>query len=196
MFAYCENNPVIYIDSSGHSALLIGLAVIGISGFFACVSQAGQARTQAAFDAPSFYNIGNWLTMGAFDMVKGTFAPEEPLSAQHWIDSFGTATFILPALSYIDDAVRNSSVATNVASDISRGSTGRVNALNYKEQLAMEQVRSNPLDGAVQVNLKMNDTRWPATEGWVKMANNVNGVEIHFVYNPTIHIFDDFKFGG
>ena len=32
------------------------------------------------------------------------------------------------------------------------------------------------------------------SEGWVKMSNNVNGVEIHFVYNKITGAFDDFKF--
>lgn len=50
----------------------------------------------------------------------------------------------------------------------------------------MEQVKSNPLAGATQLNFNMNDPRWPSSKGWVKMANNVNGVEIHYVYNQTI----------
>ena len=40
----------------------------------------------------------------------------------------------------------------------------------------------------------MSDSRWLASEGWVKMSNNVNGVEIHFVYNKITGAFDDFKF--
>lgn len=59
----------------------------------------------------------------------------------------------------------------------------------------MEQVKSNPLQGARQLgSVKMTDPRWPGTDGWIKMANNVNGVEIHFVYNPRYRLFDDFKF--
>lgn len=42
----------------------------------------------------------------------------------------------------------------------------------------------------------MTDPRWTAIDGWVKMASNVNGVEIHFLYNTVIHVFDDFKFKG
>lgn len=40
----------------------------------------------------------------------------------------------------------------------------------------------------------MSDSRWLASEGWVKMSNNVNGVEIHFVHNKVTGVFDDFKF--
>ena len=36
------------------------------------------------------YNAVNWLTMGAADAVSGAIAPEEPLSLQHWMDSYAT----------------------------------------------------------------------------------------------------------
>lgn len=43
----------------------------------------------------------------------------------------------------------------------------------------------------------MNDSRWPASDGWVKMQSNVSSytgnTTIHFVYNKTTDIFDDFK---
>ncbi len=40
----------------------------------------------------------------------------------------------------------------------------------------------------------MTDSRWPATDGWVKMRHNVNGVEIHYVRNTRTGEVDDFKF--
>jgi filamentous hemagglutinin len=40
----------------------------------------------------------------------------------------------------------------------------------------------------------MTDSRWPATDGWVKMAQNVNGVEVHYVKNTVTGAVDDFKF--
>lgn len=63
----------------------------------------------------------------------------------------------------------------------------------------MHQVQSNPLEGAIDMSqlakpIIMTDPRWPAAEGWVKMGNNVNGIEIHFVYNKNTNAFDDFKF--
>lgn len=64
----------------------------------------------------------------------------------------------------------------------------------------MHQVRSNPLNGARDLSqldrnpIIMTDSRWPASKGWVKMSNNVNGIEIHFVYNKITGAFDDFKF--
>jgi len=40
----------------------------------------------------------------------------------------------------------------------------------------------------------MNDPRWPASDGWVKMEQTVNGVEIHYVRNVQTGAVDDFKF--
>lgn len=40
----------------------------------------------------------------------------------------------------------------------------------------------------------MNDPRWPAEDGWVKMEQTVDGVEIHYVYNTRTGVADDFKF--
>ena len=41
-------------------------------------------------EEPNLYNAVNWLTMGAADTVSGAIAPEEPLSLQHWMDSYAT----------------------------------------------------------------------------------------------------------
>ena len=40
----------------------------------------------------------------------------------------------------------------------------------------------------------MTDGRWLAEDGWVKMAQNVGGVEIHYNLNTFTGAVDDFKF--
>jgi hypothetical protein len=40
----------------------------------------------------------------------------------------------------------------------------------------------------------MTDKRWPREEGWVKMAQYINGAEIHSVRNTKSAQVDDFKF--
>jgi filamentous hemagglutinin len=40
----------------------------------------------------------------------------------------------------------------------------------------------------------MTDTRWPGLDGWVKMTQNVNGVEVHYVRNKNSGAVDNFKF--
>jgi len=78
---------------------------------------------------------------------------------------------------------------------LGKGSTGRMAPMNLKEQLAMKEVLSNPLQGAKELeSITMTDQRWLVQDGWVKMAKNVNDVEIHYVYNKTTGAFDDFKF--
>lgn len=66
---------------------------------------------------------------------------------------------------------------------------------SLKEKLALEQVLSNPSKGTI-VNLRkgMTDTRWAQEDGWIKMTQNINGVEIHYVWNKFLNVFDDFKF--
>ena len=54
------------------------------------VISANQNRGEVLLDEPNLYNAVNWLTMGAADAVSGAIAPEEPLSLQHWMDSYAT----------------------------------------------------------------------------------------------------------
>ncbi len=65
---------------------------------------------------------------------------------------------------------------------------------NLNEQLAMEQVMANPVGR--QLPIKMSDTtnNLLAQDGWVKMAQNVNGTEIHYVKNTKTGQIVDFKF--
>lgn len=75
-------------------------------------------------------------------------------------------------------------------------STGRTIAKNLTEQLAMEQVKSSPTKGRILKSVIINDAKngWYAKDGWVKMAQNVNGVEIHYLWNTITQIAVDFKF--
>ncbi|KAA3497832.1 hypothetical protein DXM27_25565 [Rhizobium rhizogenes] len=75
------------------------------------------------------------------------------------------------------------------------GSTGRTAPNSLNEKLAMQQAMSNPAAGTiVPLRKSMTDSRWPATNGWVKMTQNVNGIEIHYVRNTRTGDVDDFKF--
>jgi len=63
----------------------------------------------------------------------------------------------------------------------------------------MDQVKSNPLEGAEPLRIEMTDSRWPGSEGWVKMQNIIKlsdgtKINIHFVYNAVLNLVDDFKF--
>jgi hypothetical protein len=73
------------------------------------------------------------------------------------------------------------------------GTTGRVAATSLKEALAMEEVMASP-GGVELTDIVMNDARWPASQGWVKMQQIVNGINIHYLKNTILGVFDDFKF--
>ncbi|MDL2287645.1 hypothetical protein LJB90_03700, partial [Eubacteriales bacterium OttesenSCG-928-G02] len=78
----------------------------------------------------------------------------------------------------------------------SKGSTAVKQPSNLTEQLALEQVESNPQGKPIQ-NFIMTDPRWPASEGWIKMSQDVatskGNIHIHYLYNKIFNIFDDFK---
>lgn len=48
----------------------------------------------------------------------------------------------------------------------------------------------------VETPIELADPRWPASDGWVKMRQKVNGVDIHWVRNTITLEVDDFKFVG
>ncbi|HEU5474693.1 MAG TPA: RHS repeat-associated core domain-containing protein [Actinophytocola sp.] len=75
----------------------------------------------------------------------------------------------------------------------SRGSTGRTTPGGANEQRAMDLVKGNPQYGN-RLPVTMGDPRWSADDGWVKMEQTVDGVEIHYVYNTNTGVADDFKF--
>lgn len=72
---------------------------------------------------------------------------------------------------------------------VSKG--GRHYPKNLEEKLAMEEVMTDPSNGKI-LDLS-NDGRWPKSEGWVKMVQNVNGYEIHYQYNLITKEIDDVK---
>lgn len=80
---------------------------------------------------------------------------------------------------------------------VSKGSTAIKQASNLTQKLSIEQVRSMPEKGEIIKNIIMNDSRWLASDGWVKMQQFVSTsqgkIVIHYVYNTVIKIADDFK---
>ena len=93
----------------------------------------------------------------------------------------------------------NSGGVGNPVNSKGNGSTGKITPNNLKEQMAMHQVKSDPLRNARELPFTMNDSRWPGSEGWVKMESvtrmpDGSKVTIHFNYNTVTGAFDDFKF--
>ncbi len=66
---------------------------------------------------------------------------------------------------------------------------------NLREQLAMQEVMSDP-KGIHLKSIPMTDKRWLREHGWQKWAQNVDGIEIHYVRCRIDGrlLVDDFKF--
>jgi RHS repeat-associated protein len=122
-------------------------------------------------------------------------APPEPSTAQKIQDALhkwsGNALLLMAAI--LDDGTTAPLLGVGA-------STGRAVALDLGEQVAMESAMSNPLAGRVLTDVVMTDSRWPASEGWVKMAQNFeirSGTarsEIHYLYNTATGATADWKF--
>ncbi len=86
------------------------------------------------------------------------------------------------------------SIASAIIGAISPGnypSTAQRQPANLKEDLALKEAQSRPQAGSpVPLKGGMTDTRFPA--GSVKMRQNINGVEVHYVKLPNGG-YTDFK---
>jgi uncharacterized protein RhaS with RHS repeats len=158
----------------------------------------------ASLDA--IVNIGRGATFGLTDQIANLIVPGASCTvAQDSLDQFiGSAATTLLGGEALDALLGSGRFgdlgarlrAVDWADETgSLGSTGRTAAQDLKEQLAMEEAASDPGAGT-RVPIKMTDPRWPASDGWVKMRQNVNGVEIHYVLNTVTRAVDDFKFAG
>lgn len=58
----------------------------------------------------------------------------------------------------------------------------------------MREVRSNPRGRKLPIKMSDAKNGLYARDGWVKKAQNVNGVEIHYVENINTGLKIDFKF--
>jgi hypothetical protein len=82
----------------------------------------------------------------------------------------------------------------NAPSASSTVSTGRTAPRNLKEQIAMREVKANPSGRELPVRMSDKKNNLMAEDGWVKKAQNVDGVEIHYVENIRTGEITDFKF--
>jgi hypothetical protein len=175
LFAYCINSPVGQSDRSGY----IAPAVIAAFGMY-CTMLASSPDAQIDMQLMSL-SISQKDYLGAALNAIGFLIPGAT--------GMGMASKPLKAF-----CKKISLLKLRKVKILNRGHTGRYIANSLKEKLAMDQVMSNPLLEAKKLSIKMTDPKWRAEDGWVKMANNVNGVEIHFVYNKRLNAYDDFKF--
>ena len=118
------------------------------------------------------------------------FVGDEAVLVHNYPD--GDSVTNQPDISIDSDDPFDNSVPT-----LNRKSTGRVEPNNFNEQVAMQGVKSDPLNGAKRL-FDITDPTW-SEAGWAKYARNIgfsdgSKIEIHFIYNSILDAFDDFKF--
>ncbi len=215
LFQYCGDNPVNRIDPTGEAwwhwalgaAVVVACAVATVAtcgGFVAAATAVGMvatgvAATTTASTIAAAALIGSATVYGTavLTAAANSDSVEEFCDQGNWGTVAATAGAGL--LGACDGyAMSKAQTPTSVPTNTSRGSTGRTEPNDLTEQLAMEQVKSNPLAGTPLTKITLNDPRWPSSEGWVKMQQIVptseRNINIHYVYNQTLKIFDDFKF--
>lgn len=210
-YGYTGGNPLQYVDPLG----LEWWEWLIDSNDESLVLNALQSFGSGALDAGiGALNLLNGLTAGGWDVYPYVGNPNDCggiYDGSYYVGqaTFGALAFVLGARA----TTGRSSSAGPSASDagaatavdglpglpatapmpLGRGSTGRIAPRSLTEQLAMEEVRTAP-GGTALTKLTLTDTRWPASEGWVKMQQTVNGVNIHYVRNVITGAVDDFKF--
>ncbi len=217
MFAYCGNNPVNRADPTGEAwwhwaigaAVVVGFAVatvvtcggsLAVAAASVGMVASGVAASTTATTIAAAGLIGSATAYGfaAMSAAANSNSIEEFNEQGSWATVgatlFGGATGV--ADGYSMSKAQNNPTPPNT--NISRGSTGRTEPNNLLEKLAMEKVKADPAAGTPLTKITMTDPRWPASEGWVKMQQIVptsqGDINIHYVYNPKVQIFDDFKF--
>lgn len=113
LYTYVGNNPLTRWDPTGHKWYYLWIDDLAVATY-----NGMKERADEMLNDPNWYTVGNWATMGTFDMVNGAINPEEPLSLQHWIDSAGTVLLVSGAWS---TAARGATAAVEGAANTING---------------------------------------------------------------------------
>ena len=192
LYAYCFNNPVNLCDPNGNIAIAIP--------FVEAVSQYVSVYWPAVWQNIGYGATVAWNSISsAWNSAFGV-KPSPKVESSGPVGGCGGFERSMPvntSASPPPQVPKPPKKTTSTSTNTSKGSTAQIVPSNLREQLALEQVKSMPSNGKFLTNITMNDPRWPATQGWVKMQQIIptsrGNVNIHYVWNTVINIFDDFK---
>jgi hypothetical protein len=120
-------------------------------------------RGKKALSSGSMYDYTNWLTMGSADMVKGAFNPKDPLSKEHWENSFGVVATLSGAkgfksgvesgiISSEEKVIVNKSMAPYTEIEINKTIEGAGNAAAFEKKIS----KMSPNDRVSAVKTEVN----------------------------------------
>ncbi|WP_343252872.1 hypothetical protein [Ligaoa zhengdingensis] len=95
-----------------------------VSGFF----EGYQERYERMRQAPTLYNVANWLLSGVPDQFSRTIQPEEAFSFEHWMDSLETALLLYGGYQ----------TARQAAGSLPVSNRGRPDSYNIKDVLTRQ----------------------------------------------------------
>ena len=99
----------------------------------------------------------------------------------------------LAAREAAEKAAREETDRLAAGQPLGRGHTGRHTPETLAEKLALDEVISNPAAGRTVIATIGDTNRWPE-DGWAKKARNVEGKEIHYLFDERTGAIDDVKF--
>ena len=217
LFAYCGNNPVNRVDPTGDAwwHWAIGAAIVAACAVATVVTCGGFAAAAtavclvgsgvAAATTASTVAAGAFIGSAAVYGMAVLSAASTSNSVQEFNDNGSWDTVAATAVGglmggYVGYTMSRTQTPASTSINTSRGQIRRTEPSNLREQLAMEQVKSNPSAGTQLTKITMNDPHWHSSDGWVKMQQIVptsqGNINIHYVYNRFLNIFDDFKFSS
>ena len=163
LYAYCANNPVRYVDPSGHW----------------CEKKEDIYRGLVEKNGLDINNIDPDTRQRLMAEASNEVRRRKKAASS---EGKHTPRLPGPAADTPDDGRRgagesNADLPQQAGKGQSRG--GRHEPANLNEKLAMEEAMTNPESG-MSLEGKNTDPRWPAEEGWEKWVQNVNGYEIHY----------------
>jgi RHS repeat-associated protein len=191
LYSYAGNNPLSRADADGHFWQELG-------NFFKYGHYVNNAGLENALQKDAQKDLAEMAKQGVTINGKSSGQMFSGLTNRQIVDGYG----------YVEQQLQVQKMANQNKADVSdilgalnllpggtRPFTGRTDPANLNEQLAMGQAKSNPGAGT-EIPLKggLKDPNYPGSDGWVKMRQNVNGTEVHYVRNVNTGEVADFKF--